>query len=95
MNLHARYTGRFLVCLLSASFLIAPAASNGAELKEETLNAWGAYIQHANAEMDDRLSGRFLWVDEEPRPQIRLLVKVNTDKDFGLSARTRLRRKRR
>ena len=35
MNLQARYTGRFLVGLLSASFLIAPATSNGAEQKEE------------------------------------------------------------
>ena len=66
MNLQARYAGRFLVGLLSASFLIAPATSDGAELKEETLNAWGAYVQHANSEMDDRLHGPFLWVDEVP-----------------------------
>ena len=55
MNLQARYAGRLLVGLLSASLLIAPAASEGAELKEETLNAWGAYVQEANSEMDDRL----------------------------------------
>ena len=66
MNLQARYAGRLLVGLLSASLLIAPAASDGAELKEETLNAWGAYVQHANSEMDDRLHGLFLWVDEVP-----------------------------
>ena len=30
------------------------------------MNAWGAYVQQANAQMDNRLSGRFLWVDEEP-----------------------------
>ena len=66
MNLQARYVGRFLAGLLSASFLIAPATLDGAELKEETLNAWGAYVQHANSEMDDRLHGPFLWVDEVP-----------------------------
>jgi len=57
MNLQARYAGRLLVGLLSASFLIAPATSNGAELTEETLNAWGAYVQQANSKMDDRLQG--------------------------------------
>ena len=64
MNLQAGYASRFLVDLLSASFLIAPATPNGTELKEETLNAWGAYVQQANSEMDDRLHGRFLWVEE-------------------------------
>ena len=33
------------------SFLVVPATSEGAELKEETLNAWDAYIQKANSEM--------------------------------------------
>jgi hypothetical protein len=66
MNSQARYAARFLAGLLSASFLIAPATLDGAELKEETLNAWGAYVQHANSEMDDRLHGPFLWVDEVP-----------------------------
>jgi len=66
MNLQARYAGRFLVGVVCVSFLVVPVASDGAELKEETLNAWGAYVQHANSEMDDRLHGPFLWVDEVP-----------------------------
>jgi hypothetical protein len=57
---------RFLVGLLSVSFLIAPATSDGAELKEETLDAWSVYVQHTNSEMDNRLHSPFLWVDEEP-----------------------------
>ena len=48
----------------AASKETAPATANGTELKEETLNAWGAYVQQANSEMDDRLHGRFLWVEE-------------------------------
>src|SRR5271157_5981933 len=61
-----RMPHRFLVGLMCASFLVAPAASNGAELKDETLKAWDAYIQTANSQMGDRLHGHFLWVDEEP-----------------------------
>src|SRR5271169_3607092 len=56
MNLQARCAGKFLVGLLSASFLIAPVKSDGAELKEETLNAWSAYIQHANSSKMDAVS---------------------------------------
>ena len=51
---------------MCASFLVAPAASDGAELKEETLKTWDAYIQTVNAQMRGRLQGSFLWVDEEP-----------------------------
>jgi hypothetical protein len=51
---------------MCASFLVAPAASRGAELKQETLKTWDAYIQTVNSQMDDRLQGSFLWVDEEP-----------------------------
>jgi hypothetical protein len=57
---------RFLVGVMCASFLVAPAASDGAELKEETLKTWDAYIQTVNAQMRGRLQGSFLWVDEEP-----------------------------
>lgn len=64
--MHLRNARRVLLSLLCASFLLAPAASDGAELKEETLNAWDAYVQHVNSEMDDRLHGPFLWVDEVP-----------------------------
>jgi hypothetical protein len=57
---------RFLIGLLCASFLAAPAASCGAELKQETLKTWDAYIQTTNSQMDRRLQGSFLWVDEAP-----------------------------
>src|SRR5208283_5185419 len=57
---------RFLVGLMCASFVVAPAASYGAELKEETLKTWDAYIQTVNSQMRGRLQGPFLWVDEAP-----------------------------
>jgi len=65
-NSRVRCARRVLLGVLCASFLLAPAAFLGAELKEETLNAWDAYIQKANAEMGDRLHGPFLWVEEVP-----------------------------
>ncbi len=61
-----RIPHRFLVGLVFASFLFAPAASHGAELKEETLKTWDAYIQTVNSQMRGRLQGSFLWVDEQP-----------------------------
>jgi hypothetical protein len=51
---------------ICAGSLVAPAASRGAELKEETLKTWDAYIQTADSQMRDRLQGPFLWVDEAP-----------------------------
>jgi hypothetical protein len=66
INLQACDAGRFLVGVMCVSFLLAPVASYGAELKEGSLNAWDAYIQTANSEMDHRLQGPFLWVDEVP-----------------------------
>jgi hypothetical protein len=61
-----RMSLRFLTGMICAGFLVAPAASGGAELKEETLKTWDAYIQTVNSQMRDRLLGSFLWVDEEP-----------------------------
>ena len=66
INSSVRGTRRVFLAFLCASFLLAPAASLGAQLKVETVNAWDAYILKANLEMDDRLHGRFLWVDEVP-----------------------------
>jgi len=65
MNFHVRCPRRVPVGLICLCLLVAPAASEGAELKEQTLNAWDAYIQAANSEMDHRLHP-FLWVDEVP-----------------------------
>ena len=57
---------RFLVMFICAGSLVAPAASRGAELKEETLKTWDTYLQAVNLQMDSRLQGPFLWVDEVP-----------------------------
>jgi hypothetical protein len=61
-----RMSRRFLIGMMCASFLVAPATSDGAELKEETLRNWDAYVQKANLQMRDRVHGTFLWVDEVP-----------------------------
>jgi hypothetical protein len=47
--------------------LLAPALSNAAELKRETVQAWDAYISAVKMRMEERASGQapFLWVDEE------------------------------
>ena len=56
-----RMPHRFLVGLMFAGFLVAPAMSNGAELKEQTLKTWDAYIQTVDSQMHGRLQGPFLW----------------------------------
>jgi hypothetical protein len=47
--------------------LLAPALSNAADLKPETLQEWDAYLCAARMRMEKRASGQvpFLWVDEE------------------------------
>ncbi len=66
MTSHLPLARRFLLGILYVGFVVAPLTSGGAELKQQTLNAWDAYIQTANSEMEDRLHGPFLWVDEAP-----------------------------
>jgi hypothetical protein len=51
---------------ICAGSLVAPAASRGAELREETLKTWDAYTQTVNSQMRGRLESSFLWVDEAP-----------------------------
>jgi hypothetical protein len=46
--------------------LIASGAARGAELKQETLDAWDRYLHAADAHMQDRVGNRFLWIDESP-----------------------------
>jgi hypothetical protein len=65
INRVSRALRRFAASLLCVGFLAAPVASTGAELKEETLKTWDAYVQAANARMASRQS-QFLWVDEAP-----------------------------
>jgi len=57
---------RTLVGIMCVGSLLTAARSYGAELKEETLKTWDAYVQTANSQMRDRLQGHFLWVDEDP-----------------------------
>jgi hypothetical protein len=66
MHLNVRYRRKFLVGFMCLSFMVAPATSEGAELKKETQQAWYAYIQTANSQMVARTHGPFLWVDEVP-----------------------------
>ena len=63
---------RFLVTLVCTGSLVAPTVSLGAELKEETLKAWGAYLQAADLQMGSRPNGPFLWVDQVPDRQQRV-----------------------
>ncbi len=50
---------------IAATFiLLAAGASRGAELKRETLDAWNQYLVSANASMQERARGHFLWIDE-------------------------------
>ena len=48
--------------------VLAPALSQGTELKEQTVEAWDAYIRAANELVKERADGHksFLWVDEKP-----------------------------
>ena len=58
------------ILLLGCAALLA----QGAELRPETLQAWGHYLRTADAGMEHRLSAgqRFLWIDEDPSRAARL-----------------------
>ena len=55
----------FVGVVICLGLLSAPAASHAAELREETLKTWDAYLQAANLQMGSR-QVPFLWVDEAP-----------------------------
>ena len=57
---------RLLLMLFCAASLVAPSASLGADLKEETLKAWDTYIQAADTEMRSRLDTSFLGIEGSP-----------------------------
>jgi hypothetical protein len=48
--------------------LLVAAVSTATELKQQTIQAWDAYVRAANTRMEQRTGGQipFLWVDEEP-----------------------------
>ena len=50
--------------IAAAILLFAALPSRGAELKKETLDAWGKYLTTANTSMVQRAQGHFLWTDE-------------------------------
>jgi hypothetical protein len=50
-----------LVCLRS---LVAPSVSNGAELSQDTLDSWNAYLDAARPQMASQVP--FLWIDQKP-----------------------------
>ena len=62
----------FLILFICAGSLVAPLASRGAELKEETLQAWDTYVRATSPQTGPRLQGTFLWVDEVPDRQQRV-----------------------
>jgi hypothetical protein len=66
MNVHVRYARWLLLGLTWVTLLLASSPSYGNELKEPTLDAWNAYIQKADSQMEARAHGNFLWVDEAP-----------------------------
>ena len=61
-----RIQHRSLIAVMCAGFLLAPATSRGAELKDKTLKTWDAYVQTIDAQTQGRIQGSFLWVDEDP-----------------------------
>lgn len=46
------------------ALLLVAAAARGADLKPATLEAWDEYLQRADARMEERAKGQFLWADE-------------------------------
>ena len=52
--------------IMCAGFLTSPVASPAAELKQEAVRTWDAYVETANLQMRDRMHRTFLWVDESP-----------------------------
>ena len=55
---------RLMVMLIYAGSLVAPSASHGVELKEQTQRTWDAYLQAANPQMGSQTP--FLWADQLP-----------------------------
>jgi len=53
-----------MVMLVCGSALVAPTLSRGAELKQDTLVYWDAYLDAARPQIDSQKP--FLWVDQKP-----------------------------
>ena len=57
-------TRRLIVVLIYAGSLVAPSASHGVELKEQTQRTWDAYLQATNSQVGSQTP--FLWADQSP-----------------------------
>jgi hypothetical protein len=55
---------RRIVAVLAGMMLFELFPVSGAELKQETLDAWDLYLQAARVSMLSRAGGHFLWTDE-------------------------------
>ena len=64
----SRYSFRtlrdFMTVLLSLGCFLAPPLSHGAELRQDTLTYWNAYLDAARPQMTSQTP--FLWVDQKP-----------------------------
>ena len=58
--------------IICAGFLTPPVVSHAAELKQETLRTWDAYVETSNLQMRDRTQRSFLWLDESPERMTRV-----------------------
>lgn len=57
---------RRIVAVLAGMMVFEPFPVSGAELKQETLDAWDLYLQAARVSILSRTGGHFLWTDESP-----------------------------
>ncbi len=58
--------------IICAGFLTSSVVSHAAELKQETLRTWDAYVETSNLQMRDRTQRSFLWLDESPERMTRV-----------------------
>src|ERR1700756_2904620 len=68
MRNRVAWSTRWVSLLAGICFVLGSAASEAAELKQESLRSWDEYVRAANSQMEHRLeaNGNFLWVDEVP-----------------------------
>jgi hypothetical protein len=70
-RLDRRLQGMALPHRLAVGLLLL-AGAQGAELKQGTLDAWDRYLHAADARMEERTRGQFLWADETQERLCRL-----------------------
>ncbi len=62
---HGRKQMKTRIAVLAAIVLIAPSILAATDLDQQTLSAWDQYIQAANSQISQSLTGSsaFLWID--------------------------------